>query len=53
MIHKECTHKFSLRSAGNTVLACVYQTSKFFFLSGYFFFFFVVNFVIHWNETAK
>lgn len=30
MIHKECTHKFSLRSAGNTVIACVHQTSKFY-----------------------
>lgn len=28
MIHKECTHKFSLRSVGNIALACVHQTSK-------------------------
>lgn len=29
MIHKECTHKFSLRSVENIALACVHQTSKF------------------------
>lgn len=33
MIHKECTHKFSLRSVGNIALACVHQTSKFYGMS--------------------
>ena len=33
MIHKDCTHKFSLRSVRNIVLACVHQTSKFYGMS--------------------